>query len=56
MAQKFMSAWLTFSLTFTRNVYAKTREECEEKLAAMIEEVKKEIAEEKRKTMENLGG
>ena len=27
-----------------RNVYAKTREECEEKLAAMIEEVKKEIA------------
>ena len=26
------------------NVYAKTREECEEKLAVMIEEVKKEIA------------
>ncbi len=31
----------------SRNVYAKTREECEEKLAAMIEEMKKEIAEEK---------
>ena len=30
-----------------RNVYAKTREECEEKLAAMIEEVKKEIAMER---------
>ena len=33
----------------SRNVYAKTREECEEKLAVMIEEVKKEIAEEKEK-------
>ena len=31
----------------SRNVYAKTREECEEKLAAMIEEVKKKIAAEK---------
>ena len=31
----------------SRNVYAKTREECEEKLAAMIGEVKQEIAEEK---------
>lgn len=31
----------------SRNVYAKTREECEEKLAAMIEEMKKEIAAEK---------
>jgi hypothetical protein len=31
----------------SRNVYAKTREECEEKLAAMIEEVKKEIAKQK---------
>ena len=30
-----------------RNVYAKTKEECEEKLAKMIEEVKREIAEEK---------
>lgn len=30
------------------NVYAKTREECEEKLAKMIEEVKREIAEEKK--------
>ena len=33
----------------SRNVYAKTREECEEKLAAMIEEVKREIAEQKQK-------
>ena len=33
----------------SRNVYAKTREECEEKLAAMIEKVKKEIAAEKEK-------
>ena len=33
----------------SRNVYAKTREECEEKLAAMIEEVKREIAEQKKK-------
>ena len=31
----------------SRNVYAHTREECEEKLAVMIEEVKKEIAVEK---------
>lgn len=31
----------------SRNVYAKTREECEEKLAAMIEELKQEIAAEK---------
>ena len=31
----------------SRNVYAKTREECEAKLAVMIEEVKKEIAVEK---------
>ena len=31
------------------NVCAKTREECEEKLAAMIEEVKREIAEQKQK-------
>lgn len=29
------------------NVYAKTKEECEIKLASMIEEVKKEIAAEK---------
>ena len=28
----------------SRNVYAKTREECEEKLAVMIEKVKREIA------------
>ena len=33
----------------SRNVYAKTREECEEKLAAMIEEMKQEIAAEKEK-------
>ena len=33
----------------SRNVYAKTKEECEIKLAAMIEEMKKEIAEEKEK-------
>ena len=32
-----------------RTVYAKTREECEEKLANMIEEVKREIAEGKEK-------
>ena len=31
----------------SRNVYAKTKEECEEKLAAMIEEVRRQIAEEK---------
>ena len=31
----------------SRNVYAKTREECEEKLAVMIEEVNREIAAEK---------
>ena len=36
-----------YSKRISRNVYAKTREECEEKLAAMIEEVKKEIAMEK---------
>ena len=35
-----------------RNVYAKTKEECEEKLAKMIEEVKREIAEEKAKLIE----
>ena len=33
----------------SRNVYAKTCEECEEKLAVMIEQVKKEIAAEKEK-------
>ena len=36
----------------SRNVYAKTREECEEKLAVMIEEVKREIAEQKQKTQQ----
>lgn len=33
----------------SRNVYPKTKEECEEKLAALIEEMKKEIAAEKAK-------
>ena len=33
----------------SRNVYAKTKEECEEKLAVMIEEVKREIAQQKEK-------
>lgn len=33
----------------SRNVYAKTEEECEEKLAVMIAEMKKEIAAEKEK-------
>jgi len=33
----------------SRNVYAKTREKCEEKLAVMIEEVKREIVAEKEK-------
>jgi hypothetical protein len=32
-----------------RNVYAKTIEKCEEKLAKIIEEVKREIAEGKEK-------
>ena len=36
----------------SRNVYAKTREECEEKLAVMIEEVKREIAQQKEKLKE----
>ena len=31
----------------SRNVFAHTREECESKLAAMIEEVKKEVAMER---------
>ena len=39
----------------SRNVYAKTREECEEKLAVMIEIVKKEIAAEKEK-MKSITG
>ena len=34
----------------SRNVYAKIREECDEKLAAMIEEAKTEIAAEKEKS------
>ncbi len=31
----------------SRNVYAKTREECEEKLVVMIEKMKKDISDEK---------
>ena len=33
----------------SRNVYAKTKEECEEKLAVMIKEVKQEIEQQKQK-------
>ena len=33
----------------SRNVYAKTREECEEKLAELIKTMKAEIAAEKKK-------
>ena len=33
----------------SRNVYARTKEECEEKLAVMIEEMKREIAQQKQK-------
>ena len=33
----------------SRNVYAKTREKCEEKLAVMIEEMKREIEQQKQK-------
>ena len=36
-----------------RNVYAPTKEECEEKLAVMIEEVKREIAAEKEKLLQS---
>ena len=36
----------------SRNVYAKTREECEEKLAELIKTMKVEIAEEKAKQKE----
>ena len=32
----------------SHNIYAKTREECEEKLAAMIEQVKADIKAEKK--------
>ena len=34
----------------SRNVYAKTREECEEKLAVLIKMMKEEIAEMKKAT------
>jgi hypothetical protein len=37
------------SKRISRNIYARTREEYEEKLAVMIEEVKREIAAEKEK-------
>ena len=33
----------------SKNVYAKTREECEEKLAELIKQMKAEIAAEKKK-------
>ena len=33
----------------SRNIYAPTREECEEKLAGLIKEMKAEIAEQKAK-------
>ena len=36
----------------SRNVYAKTKEECEEKLAVMIGEVKREIEQQKRKSQQ----
>ena len=36
----------------SRNVYAKNREECEAKLAVMIEEMKREIAAEKERRIE----
>ena len=36
----------------SRNVYAKTREECEEKLAELIKTMKSEIAEKKAKQKE----
>ena len=39
----------------SRNVYAHTREECEEKLAVMIEEMKKEMAAEKEKLKTKIG-
>ena len=35
----------------SRNVYAKTKDECEEKLAVLIEEMKKEIATDKEKLL-----
>ena len=38
----------------SRNVYAQTRDECEAKLAEMIEEVKREISVEKNK-VNNVG-
>ena len=37
-----------------RNVYAKTREECEEKLAVMIEEMKREIEQQKQRTKQQI--
>ena len=36
----------------SRNIYAQTREECEEKLAVLIVEMKAEIAQEKAKLKE----
>ena len=39
----------------SKNVYAKTREECEEKLAELIKKMKAEIAAEKKKTKHAYG-
>jgi len=40
------------TLTHSRNVYARTREECEEKLKVLIIEIKTELAELKRQKAE----
>ena len=37
-----------------RNVYAPTKEECEEKLAVMIEEMKREIEQQKQKIQQQI--
>ena len=42
--------------TRIRTISGKTEEECEEKLAVMIEEVKKEIAAEKEKLDKKTAG
>ena len=49
------TAWKADTLQYSygkrmaRNIYAPTREECEEKLAILIKEMKAEIAEQKAK-------
>ena len=40
----------------SKNVYAKTREECEEKLAELIKTMKAEIAAQKRRKQHNKRG